>query len=79
MQTTFTESWRSYNHSSTLAALGFQPGRMAGVQNYRVLLEELAPLGGTRAVQPVIDLPEGLRKAIEAWTRHESTAAFIGQ
>jgi hypothetical protein len=44
------------------------------VEKYRILLGELASSGTVSAVEALIDLPEGLKEAIEVWTEARDRA-----
>jgi hypothetical protein len=46
----------------------FDGGQEPKVEWYRALLSDLAS-GTNSAIRTPIDLPEGLKEAIEAWTR----------
>jgi hypothetical protein len=48
---------------------GFGGTQEPKVEQYRVLLSELASSGTAPAVMAPLDLPEDLKEAIEAWTR----------
>jgi len=47
----------------------FDAGQEPKVERYRALLCDLAASNTRSAINTPIDLPEGLREAIETWTR----------
>jgi hypothetical protein len=47
----------------------FDAGQEPKVERYRALLSDLAASSTSSANNTPIDLPEGLREAIETWTR----------
>ncbi len=47
----------------------FDAGQEPKVERYRALLSDLAASSTSSAINAPIDLPEGLREAIETWTR----------
>jgi hypothetical protein len=47
----------------------FDAGQEPKVERYHALLSELAASSTNSAIKTPIDLPEGLREAIETWTR----------
>jgi hypothetical protein len=52
-------------------AEGFDATQEPKVETYRALLSELGASSGNLADKAPIDLPAGLREAIENWTRNE--------
>ena len=55
-----------------LATEGLDVGQEPKVERYRMLLSELASSSAAPAAETLIDLPDGLREAIEAWTGERS-------
>lgn len=53
------------------SAEGFDAAQDSKVMKYRVLLSELSSLGAVPETRAPTDLPEGLKEAIEDWTRSE--------
>ena len=52
-----------------VTAESFDAGQEPKVERYRALLSDLAASSTSSAINTPIDLPEGLREAIETWTR----------
>ena len=46
----------------------FDAGQEPKVEKYRVLLSDLAASSASSAIKTPIDLPDGLKEAIETWT-----------
>ncbi len=51
-------------------AESFDTGQEPKVERYRALLSDLAASSTSQAIKTPIDLPEGLKEAIEIWTRN---------
>ena len=51
-------------------AEGFDAAQEPKVERYRALLSELAPPRMAPETRTPIDLPEGLKEAVEEWTRN---------
>jgi hypothetical protein len=51
-----------------VTAESFDPVQEPKVETYWSLLSELASSSTVPAVEPPIDLPEGLKEAIDVWT-----------
>jgi hypothetical protein len=54
-----------------VTAEGFDAPQEPKVEKYRALISELGMSSGNLADEAPIDLPAGLREAIEDWTRNE--------
>lgn len=50
------------------AAESFDAGQEPKVERYRSFLTELASSSAAPAAETLIDLPDGLKQAIEVWT-----------
>jgi hypothetical protein len=53
-----------------VTAGSFDVGQEPKVERYRALLSDLAVSSTGSAIKTPIDLPEGLKEAIETWTRN---------
>jgi hypothetical protein len=56
--------------SDDATAGSFDAGQEPKVERYRALLSDLAVSSTSTAIKTPIDLPEGLKEAIEIWTRN---------
>ena len=56
--------------SDDATAKSFDAGQEPKVERYRALLSDLAASSTSTAIKTPIDLPEGLKEAIEIWTRN---------
>jgi len=50
---------------------GFDPAQEPKVERYRMLLSQLASLRAVATTSVPIHLPEGLKEAIDDWTRSQ--------
>ena len=53
-----------------VTAESFDAGQEPKVDRYRALLSDLAASSTSSAIKTPIDLPDGLKEAIETWTRN---------
>ena len=53
-----------------VTAESFDAGQEPKVERYRALLSDLAASSTRTAIKTPIDLPEGVKEAIEIWTRN---------